>query len=145
MHDMFGQDGVKTEGAGTGTPPPTGGGTMTATAPTPVAVAPVAAPVAALPTLDQTVAKAVGKANADAVVATDPHAVHHVVLAAASPKVLGSTGAGAGIGFLLGGPPGALLGAGIGFVSEKWQIAGGPSGVLAKVKAKWQAIAKPTA
>lgn len=143
MQDMFGQDGVKTEGSGTGSPPATGGGTMTAT--TPVATAPVAAaPVVAAPTVQQAVDKAVAQANANAVVTTDPHAVHGVVLAANSPKVLSSTGAGAGIGFLLGGPPGALLGAGIGFVSEKWQIAGGPSGLWNKVVTKVKTLTHPT-
>ena len=51
-------------------------------------------------------------------------------LAPAAPIVLGSTAVGAGIGMALGGPPGALVGAGIGWVTQRYHIAGGPWGHL---------------
>lgn len=68
------------------------------------------------------------KATADATVATDPHAVHAVNTAPTSPKALSSAAVGAGAGFMLGGPPGALVGAGVGWLVEHKRIAGGPVG-----------------
>lgn len=127
MKDVFGTDGVNSDGS-TAAPPPAG----------PALPPPAAATAAAAqPTLQQAVDKAVAKAQADAAVATDPNAVHAVKLAATAPIVLGSTGAGAGIGFLLGGPPGAAIGAGVGWVAERYQIGGGPFGkVWNKIKNK---------
>lgn len=97
--------------------------------------------------------KADAKATADATVATDPSAVHAVHTVGTSGKAMGSTAVGAGVGFMLGGPPGALVGAGIGWVAEKYRIAGGPWGKLwdfgkAKVealKAKGAAAPPPAA
>jgi len=136
MQDHFGQDGITTEGtdAGSGTPASatTAGGTMLAPAPAAApAVAPTATPATPPPapvTIDQALAKATAKASADATVAAVPAAVHSVKLAPNAPIVIGSTAAGAGIGMMLGGPPGAALGAGIGWVTERYQIAGGPWG-----------------
>jgi hypothetical protein len=138
MRDVFGTDQTGTEG-NPGVPPTTAtGGVMTATAPSPLATADVA--VGPKPTLQQATDKAIAKAGADATVATDPHAVHAVKIAANSPKSLSSTGAGAAAGFLLGGPPGALLGAGLGFLSERYQIGGGPSSWWGKAVAKVKSI-----
>ena len=72
--------------------------------------------------------KADAKATADATVATDPSAIHAVQTIATSGKALGSAGTGAAAGFLIGGPPGALVGAGAGWIVEKYRIAGGPFG-----------------
>ena len=69
--------------------------------------------------------RAPGAAHADVVVATDPNAVHAVKLGATAPTVLGSTAAGAAIGMVVGGPPGAAVGAGIGWVTERYHIGGG--------------------
>lgn len=90
------------------------------------APAPAAPPAAS--SLAQAVQKAQDKAKADIAVATDPHASHGVVLSVKSPKVLGSTAVGAGIGMAIAGPPGAVLGALVGLAAEKYQIAGGPVG-----------------
>jgi hypothetical protein len=92
----------------------------------PAAPAAPATPPAALAA--QAEDKATEKAKADAVVATDPHATHSVKLAVTSPKVMTGTGTGALIGLAVGGPPGAAIGAGIGFLTERYQIAGGPIG-----------------
>lgn len=94
--------------------------------------------------------KADAKATADATVATDPHAVHSVNSMPKSPKTLTSAAAGAGIGFLFGGPIGAALGGAAGYVIENKRIAGGPVGkIMDKVKALMgksdQAAAAPTA
>jgi hypothetical protein len=113
MRDYFGQDDLQSDGAPV--PPPT----LPAATPT-------VAPGTTAPTLQQSVDKAVAKAGADAVVATDPHAVHSVKLAATAPPVLGATAAGAGVGFMVGGPPGAAVGAAAGWVMERYQIGGGP-------------------
>ena len=91
------------------------------------AAAPAAPPVV---TPQQAIDKIDAKAKSDTTVAADPHAVHHVKLLASSPKAWGSTAAGAGIGFIFGGPPGALIGAVIGHVVERYQIAGGPIGKI---------------
>jgi len=123
MRDYFGQDPPSSDGSPVPPPPMPD--------PTPVAVA----PGTTAPTLQQSVDKAVAKAGADAVVATDPHATHSVKLAATAPPVLGATAAGAGIGFLAGGPPGAAVGAAAGWVIERYQIGGGPIRTLwVKVK-----------
>ena len=81
--------------------------------------------------------KSDAKATADATVATDPHAVHAVATLPASPKALTSTAVGAGVGLVLAGPPGALLGAGVGWLVERYRVLGGPAGKLYDaVKAK---------
>ena len=74
--------------------------------------------------------KADAKSTADAVVATDPHAVHAVQTIGTSSKALTSTAVGAGIGLVMGGPPGAAVGALIGWGVEKYRVAGGPIGKL---------------
>ena len=124
MRDMFGQD-TATISEGAPTPPPVVN--LPALAATPnLGTGPVAASPLGAPTLQQAVDKAVAKAGADAVVATDPNAVHAVKMSATAPPVLTATAAGAGIGLLVGGPPGAALGAGVGWVVERYQIGGGP-------------------
>jgi len=115
--------------------PPTG------TTPT-TAVAPAVPPPA--PATDTTAAvaeqKADAKASADATVATDPTAIHAVQTIATSGKALGSTATGAVAGLMIAGPPGALVGAGAGWIVEKYRIAGGPFGKVSDwVKAKWAA------
>jgi hypothetical protein len=74
--------------------------------------------------------KADAKATADATVATDEQAVHGVQTMGKSPKALGSAAVGAGIGLVMAGPPGALVGAGVGWAIEKYRVAGGPVGKL---------------
>jgi pyruvate dehydrogenase E2 component (dihydrolipoamide acetyltransferase) len=147
MHDMFGQDAGNISESATATPP--------APAATPAAPAPAAATApataaaatpAAAPTLQQAVDKAVAKTEADKAVQADPNAMHHVKLAPFAPTVLGSTATGAAIGFGLGGPPGAAVGAGLGWLAERYQIAGGPFGVAAsKVKALFTKTPPPAA
>ncbi len=88
-------------------------------------------PPAPAPTPQQSVDKAQAKVTADQAVATDPHAVHAVNIAPAAPTTIGSAATGAGIGFLMGGPPGALVGGAIGWAAERYQIAGGPFGKAA--------------
>jgi hypothetical protein len=95
----------------------------------PASVAATPAPAAA-PTLQQAVDKAQAKQAADVKVATDPHAVHAVRVAALAPKTLGSTAAGALIGSAILPGPGTLLGAGAGWLAERYQIGGGPWGKL---------------
>jgi len=75
-------------------------------------------------------AKADAKAQADHVVATEPHAVHGVKMMFGSPTVIASTVTGAGIGALAGGPPGALVGAVVGNLVERHRVMGGPVGWL---------------
>jgi len=133
-HDMFGADGVVSESA-TATPPPDAAPTPAPAAPAPAAASPAAAGTPA-PTLQQAVDKAVAKTEADKAVQANPDATHHVKLAPLAPVVLGSTAAGAGIGFAVGGPPGAAVGAGLGWLAERYQIGGGPFGIAVnKVKA----------
>jgi hypothetical protein len=99
----------------------------------------------------QAEAKADAKVAADAVVATNPHATHHVKLAVESPEVLVSTAAGAGIGFWVGGPIGAAVGAGVGLIASRYRI--GPldallekiPGIKKKGGGKGKGAAKPTA
>lgn len=124
MRDVFGQDST-TISEGAPTPPPVVNLPPLQATPN-LGTAPVAAAPAVAPTLQQAVDKATAKAGADAIVATDPNAVHSVKLAATAPPVLGATAAGAGIGFVVGGPPGAAVGAGVGWVMERYQIGGGP-------------------
>ena len=144
MRDVFGTDaGTVSEGA------------PAADAPAPLAVpaahpavaaasAPVVSAHEGAPTLQQAVDKATAKKDADTVVAADPHATHHVKLASLAPSVLGSTATGAAIGMGLGGPPGAALGAGVGFFVEKFQIAGGPFGkLIVTIKSKLPRKAAP--
>lgn len=133
MEDAFGTDGVMTEGMGTSDPAVAamaqGTGGMTATAPVPAPVPVAAAPAAAAqPTLQQTINKATAKAEADAKVGTDPNALHHVKLAPLAPINIGAAAAGAMIGSALFPGPGTLVGALAGYVSERWQIGGGPVG-----------------
>lgn len=77
----------------------------------------------------QHVAKAAAKAAADKTVATDPNAVHATQLTVKSPKVWFGTLAGATLGGI-GGPVGIGVGAGLGFLVERYQILGGPIGKL---------------
>jgi hypothetical protein len=127
--DMFGADAPSESATATPPAPP---------APAPPAApaaAPPPAPAGAAPNLEQTANKAVAKADADKTVAAVPEASHHVKLEPLAPTVLASTATGAGVGFLVAGPPGALIGAGIGWVAERYQIAGGPVGkAIAKIK-----------
>lgn len=90
--------------------------------------------------------KADAKAQADATVSTDPHAVHAVQTMPTSPKALGSTAVGAGVGLVLGGPPGAAVGALVGWGVEKYRVAGGPVGKLWDwIQSKRHAAAAPVA
>lgn len=136
MRDVFGAEGITTDGTTAADPGvaamAAGMGGMTATAATPTAITPVAAaPTGAkAPTLQQAVDKAVAKAGADAKVATDPNAVHSVRLAVAAPIVVGATAAGALIGSAILPGPGTAIGAGVGWLTERYQIAGGPWGRL---------------
>ena len=135
--DSFGDDTPTISESATTAPPVPGAITGTSSTP---AIAPAAAVASlpAAPTLQQAVDKAVAKAGADAVVATDPHAVHSVKLAPLAPTVLGSTAAGAAIGTAIFPGPGTLVGAGAGWLVERYQIGGGPFGKVAKkVKATW--------
>jgi hypothetical protein len=136
MRDVFGADGIQSDGATAAPPMPS----MAATVPAPVpvaAVAAAAAPTGPTPTLKQAVDKAVSKASADATVAADPNATHHVKLAPLAPQVVGSTGTMAAAGFLFGGPVGAAIGAGAGWLMSRYQIAGDPvHKVWLKVKSK---------
>jgi len=118
MRDHFGAD-APSEGS-TSTPPPP----PVVAAPAPVVPPP--APGTPTPTLQQAVDKAVAKADADAKVAADPHAKHSVVLGIAAPTNLVGAAGGAGLGFLLGGPPGAAVGAAVGYLAERYQVGGGP-------------------
>ena len=139
--DMFGQDNITSDGTPSVDPTAAASDAVAATPPS----APLASTAGAAPTVQQAVDKATAKVTADAAVATDPHAVHHVKLAPAAPTVLGSTATGAGIGFLVGGPPGAAVGAGIGWVAERYQIGGGPVGkIWGGIKKRFQhpAVAK---
>lgn len=104
--------------------PPTGTTPTTAVAP---ALPPPAAAATTAAVAEQ---KADAKATADATVAVDPTAIHAVQTITKSGKSLGSTATGALAGLAIGGPPGALVGAGVGFVVEKYRIAGGPFGKL---------------
>lgn len=146
MRDMFGQDtGTISEGAPPATPPaPVSAG--------PVAVAAAPAPAAGTPapSLQQAVDKAVSKATADQAVASNPHATYAVKLAATAPSVLGSTVAGAAIGTAILPGPGTAVGALVGFVTEKYNIFGGPVGKLAafvtnKTKSGWARASAPAA
>lgn len=87
-----------------------------------------AAPPPAANSLQQAVSKAQDKAKADAAVASDPNASHHVKLAPLAPTVLGSTAAGALIGATILPGVGALPGAAIGWAVERYQVGGGPFG-----------------
>jgi hypothetical protein len=129
MRDTFGAD-APSESATAAPPAP-----APAPAPAAPAAAPPAAPAGPAPTLQQAVDKAVAKSDADKAVAAMPEATHHIKLDPLAPTVLGSAATGAGIGFWLGGPPGALVGAGIGWVAERYQIGGGLFGkAVAKIK-----------
>lgn len=149
--DVFGADAPAiSEGGAMASP-------ATAPAAAPAATS-AAAPAAAAPakpmTLDQAASKAVAKAKADDKVQTDPGAVHAVNLEATHPSVLGATIAGAVAGSFLP-VVGTGIGALIGFVSSKYQIAGDPLGKVAapvgkvlatagqKVKAGWTKVAAP--
>lgn len=142
MRDVFGADtGTISEGAPAAAPPAPA---MTSTG-VPLATAP--APGTASPTLAQAVDKAVAKASADKTVATDPQATHAVNLSATHPNVLGATAAGAAAGSFIPGI-GTAVGAAIGFVSSKYQIAGDPLGKaagkgIALVKSFWEKISAP--
>ncbi len=135
--DSFGDDTATiSESATAPSPVP---GAITGTSATP-AITPAAA-VAGLPkapTLQQAVDKAVAKASADAIVAIDPHATHSVKKAPLAPAVLGSTATGALIGSAILPGPGTLLGAGIGWGMERYNIAGGPFGKVAgHIRSTW--------
>jgi len=119
MRDFFGADAPATEGA---IPP-------AAAAPVAAAAA-VQAAVASTPTVQQVVDKAVAKSTADAKVASDPHTVHSTRTAPLAPKVLGSTAAGAVIGSMILPGPGTAIGAGVGWLAERYNIGGGPFGKL---------------
>lgn len=141
--DSFGDDTPTLSESATADAPVSPAAALAAT-PVGLAASPAIKPAAAVaglpaaPTLQQAVDKAVAKAGADAVVASDPHAVHHVKLAPLAPSVLGSTATGALIGSAILPGPGTLVGAGIGYVAERWQIGGGPFGKVAgKVKGIW--------
>jgi hypothetical protein len=148
MKDMFGDDTATiSEGAPAATPPPV----LPATGAAPVAVvssAPAPAPGTPAPSLQQSVDKAVSKATADATVASNPHATYSTKLSAAAPTVLGSTAAGALIGTAILPGPGTAVGALVGFVTEKYNIFGGPVGKLAawatnKTRAGWAKASAP--
>lgn len=131
--DFFGSDTPESDSA-----PP-------AAPPSPAPAAPPPSGVAA-PTLDQAVAKAQAKANADVAVATDPHAVHGVNLLPAAPTALGAAATGALAGAAIGGPPGAAVGGLVMYVVEKYQIMGGPVGKIWKhVKTKILKVPTPAA
>jgi hypothetical protein len=133
MRDHFGADTPASDGSPAATPP------IPAAAIKAPAVA-VAVPAVA-PTLAQAVDKAVAKAAADVKVAEDPHAVHSVRLAVAAPTVLGSTAVGALIGSAIFPGPGTLIGGVIGWGMERYQLAGGPFGmVVGKVKKGLQKV-----
>lgn len=134
MRDVFGADAAPSESSTSTAPSPAPAATTVVTVPAPSLV-PAPAPGSTPPTLSQSVDKAVAKAESDVVVATDPNAVHHVKLAATAPMALGGGAAGAGIGFFCGGPVGAAVGGGIGYLAERYQVMGGPlTVILAKVK-----------
>lgn len=136
--DQFGDDTAPGPSESTTTAPPVPGA-VTGTSSTP-ALTPAAAVAGApaAPTLQQAVDKAVAKASADAIVATVPTAVHSVKLAPLAPTVLGSTAAGAAIGTAIFPGPGTLVGAGAGWLVERYQIGGGPFGKVArKAHATW--------
>ena len=148
MKDMFGQDtDTISEGAPAATPP----APVAAVAPAATVVASTAAapaPGTPAPTLQQSVDKAVSKATADATVASNPHAVYSTKLSAVAPTVLGSTVAGAAIGTAILPGPGTAVGALVGFVTEKYNIFGGPVGKLAawatnKTKSGWARASAP--
>lgn len=115
---------------------------MANTAPT--GVTPTATPTATLDpaTLEK---KADAKAATDATVATDPSAIHAPNSLPLSKKSLSSAAVGAGVGFMMAGPPGALVGGGIGWLVEKYRIAGGPVGKAMDVVEKKVAAAKAKA
>lgn len=136
--DMFGAETGTISESATATAPPAPAEVAAAAA----TAAPAAAPAAGAPTLQQAVDKAVAKTEADKAVAASPHAFHHVQLSATAPVVLGAAAAGAGIGFMVGGPPGAAIGAAIGFVEEKYQLVSG--GILGTVIAKGKALFNKT-
>jgi hypothetical protein len=81
-------------------------------------------------TVEQAVAKADAKADADHKVASEVHTIHGVRAMVKSPGIVGSTLAGAGIGAAMGGPPGAAVGAVAGFIVERYKILGGPAGKI---------------
>jgi hypothetical protein len=110
------------------TPAPPGGAPVVTAPPAAAPVVPPPAPGTPAPTLTQAVAKAQGLAAANAVVASNPNAIHAAIIAGTAPGVLGAAATGAGVGMLMGGPPGAAIGAGIGWLTERYQIAGGPIG-----------------
>lgn len=116
MRDVFGADAPATDGTPAAVSPAAQAAAATA------AAAPGAAAAPKPPTLAQAAEKAVAKAAADVKVATDPQAKHSVQLEATHPNVLGATLAGAAIGSAVP-VVGTLLGAAIGFVSSKYQIA----------------------
>lgn len=136
MRDMFGADTPTiSEGAPAAPVPSPTAGLSASPAITPAAAV---AGLPAAPTLQQAVDKAVAKADADQKVATDPNAVHHVKLAPLAPSVLGSTATGALIGSAILPGPGTAVGAGIGWLVERYQIGGGPFGKVAgKVHQAW--------
>jgi len=145
MRDTFGQEPISE--SATATPPaPAPAPAPAATAPATTAAPTAAAPTTGAPTLQQAVDKAVAKTEADKAVQADPNAMHHVKMAPLAPVVLGSTAAGAGIGFMVAGPPGAAVGAGLGWLAERYQIAGGPFGLAVdKVKSLISGKAPPAA
>jgi hypothetical protein len=128
MRDMFGTDsGAPSESATVDVP--------AATAPAPASTPAATTPAAGAPTLQQAVNKAVAKGDADKIVNANPDATHHVKLAPLSKPVIGATAAGAALGALVAGPVGAVVGAGVGFVQERYQVAGGlATRVIAKIK-----------
>ena len=137
MHDMFGQDAGNISEGAPAVAPPASPAAVAAATPVPVG----GPPAGAAPTLAQAVDKAVAKQAADATVAADPHAVHHVKLAPLAPNALGATAAGALIGSAILPGPGTLIGAGVGYVSERWQIGGGLFGKsVNKVKTVFKKI-----
>jgi hypothetical protein len=86
--------------------------------------------MADVPVVEKAVDKAEAKAEADAKVATETHTTHGVRTMIKSPDIVASTITGAGIGALYGGPPGAVIGAGIGYLVERYRVLGGPVGAL---------------
>ena len=76
--------------------------------------------------------KAEAKMVADVAVATEHDALHGVKTMIKSPAVTASAVTGAAIGAMAGGPPGALIGAGVGYLVERHRVLGGPVGRLMK-------------
>lgn len=141
MRDVFGADAPAISEGTTKTPGPSVIAAAASAVPAPPGAVPAPAPGTAVPTLQQAVDKAVAKAQSDQQVAADPHATHAVKLAVAAPTVLGSAAAGAVIGSALFPGPGTLVGAGLGWALERYQIGGGPFGKLwGKVKSGLQRV-----